>query len=230
MKNEFVKVQNALKFSSAYKMSEQRSEGIPGMGLLYGAPGYGKTSAAIWLINLVNGVYVRANAFWTPTSMMTALLEEMQMTPLRSCAKMLEKVIELVETHRRPLFIDEADYLLVMPRMLEALRDIHDCTGVPIWLIGMDGIERELSHLKKITRRISQWVEFNPCCLQDTSLLAKKLCEITVTEDLQVKLHAKANGSIGLITLGLSHIEAEAKRQKWKTIDADQWGDRPFFL
>ncbi len=34
-------------------MSEQRSEGIPGMGLLYGAPGYGKTSATIWLINLV---------------------------------------------------------------------------------------------------------------------------------------------------------------------------------
>lgn len=230
MRNEFVKVQNAVKFSSAYKMSEQRSEGIPGMGLLYGAPGYGKTSATIWLINRVDGIYVRANAFWTPTSMMTALLEEMQSKPLRSCAKMLEKVIELVEANRRPLFIDEADYLLAMPRMLEALRDIHDCTGVPIWLIGMDGIERELSGLKKITRRISQWVEFKPCCLQDTGLLAQKLCEVRIAEDLQVKLHDQANGSIGLITLGLSQIEAEAKQQKWDSVDVDHWGDRPFFL
>src|SRR5699024_11974997 len=43
--------------------------GMPGMGLVHGETGTGKTTALTWLRNRphVNAVYVRALALWTPS-------------------------------------------------------------------------------------------------------------------------------------------------------------------
>ncbi|RUT01698.1 hypothetical protein DSM107010_64430 [Chroococcidiopsis cubana SAG 39.79] len=91
-------------------------------------------------------------------------------------------------------------------------------------------MEKKIANRKIVAGRISQWVKFQPCDLEDTRLLAKELCEIDVHEDLLVKLHELSNGSIRLITVGLSRMEAFTKAQRWQSISAQQWSGQPFFL
>jgi DNA transposition AAA+ family ATPase len=130
----------------------------------------------------------------------------------------------------RPLFVDEADYLLHNVKMLEALRDLHDVTGVPVVLIGMDGIERKIIHREQFARRIQQWVEFKALDLADARTLTDAVCDVKVSDDLVAKLHAASGGSVGLMTVGLSRIESYAKSQAWGDIDAKAWGNRQFHM
>lgn len=128
------------------------------------------------------------------------------------------------------MFIDEADYLFHNSRMIDAVRDIHDLTGLPVWLIGSQKLEKQLARRKIIAGRISQWVNFLPCDLEDTQKIAQELCLIEVQADLLEQLHKAAKDSIRLITVGLSRIEAFARIQKWDSINATQWSGLPFFF
>jgi len=113
---------------------------------------------------------------------------------------------------------------------LDTLRDIHDTTGVPVILVGMDGIERKLVRHPQFARRITQRVVFTPCDIDDTQLVVRELCEVEVAPDLVTKIHTHTKGSIGLIAVALSQIESFAKGYQWKSISVDQWGPRPLFL
>ncbi len=187
MRHKLVKVKNIISLSSAFQESKDSALAVPRMGLLYGFTGIGKTTATAWLVNKENGIYVRATSVWSPSAMLQEILLELSIDPPSLPAKMLTAVKEQMKLRRRPLFIDEADYLLYNPKMLQIARDIH-------------------------------------------SLLAKELCEIDIHEDLLVKLHELSNGSIRLITVGLSRVEAFTKAQRWQCISAQQWSGRPFFL
>lgn len=231
MKKNMAMVKNVMALQAAFEALSGREHGVPGMGLLYGHTGAGKTTAATWLISNSNGVYARANATWTPNAMLGKLMIELGAEPLHNGgAAMVKHITDALMLEQRPVFIDEADYLLSNLKMLETLRDIHDISGQPVVLIGMEGIERRLVHRQQLARRISQWVEFLPSDAEDARILADSICDITVEDDLLQSLHDEAKGSIGLMTVGLSRIEALAKANGWKKVDADQWGGRRLFL
>jgi hypothetical protein len=114
--------------------------------------------------------------------------------------------------------------------MLDTLRDIHDTSNVPVILIGHEGTERRLVHRAQLARRISEWVEFRPLDKEDARILANTVAEVDIADDLLADLHAQSKGSTGLMTVGLARIESMAKANGWKTVDADQWQGRAFFL
>lgn len=228
MRNQTAKVANLLNLITSFTESEESDPGVPCMGLLYSPPGLGKTTATAYTVNLTGAIYLRATALWTPTAMLTLLLAALGASPLPSAAKMLMKAVELMSASRRGLFVDEGDYLFSNLKMLDTLRDLHDLSHQPIWIIGMNGIERRMIHQEKLARRIGHWIEFRPCSLQDTVLLAETVCEVKVREDLLVKLTQDVRGSIGRVTLGLAQIERFAKEQQWEEIGAGEWNDRSF--
>lgn len=230
MRNKLAKVQNVNKAMMAFEALANRDLGIPGMGLFYGFTGAGKSTTVAWLINRCNGIFVRANAVWTPSTMLGTICQELGALPQNKSAAMLSHIIERMALDNRPLFVDEADYLLSNLKMLETLRDIHDSTGVPVVLIGMDTLDRKLVSRKQLCRRISQWVEFQRCSPTDAKLLAETVCEVSIGDGLIDRIFSAADGSIGLMTVALARVESFAKAQGWRSIDADQWGDRQFFL
>ena len=200
------------------------------MGLIHAPTGFGKTTAAAWLVNREKGIYVRAMSLWSPTTMLMAILAELSIAPPRFPAQMLQVIVDRMKLNQRPLFIDEADYLFHNPRMIDAARDIHDLAELPVWLIGSHNLEKLLARRKIVAGRISQWVKFTPCDFEDTQLLTKELCLVEVQTDLIEQLHKAAKGSIRLITVGLSRIESFSRVQRWETIDSKQWANRPFFF
>lgn len=232
MRHRIVPVKNVARLSEASEALIQRGLGMPGMGLIWGHTGFGKTTAATWLINRVNGVYVRPIATTTPSTFLGSILRELDQEAKGSCAQMVERIVEALATSMRPLFIDEADYLADSKKLTETLRDIHDLSTVPVVLIGMAGIQRKLAQRQQLSGRIAQWVEFGPADLEDARWLADGLAEVAVQDDLLERLHRAAGGEVRRITVGLGRIEQQAKVRSLESIGAADWtlGDEGFFL
>jgi DNA transposition AAA+ family ATPase len=229
MKSKIVLVKNVARLAEAGEALIRRAPGMPGMGLAHGETGYGKTTAITWYVNRCNGVYVRAWATWTPAAMFGAILRELGRGARGSCAQMMGDIIEALALSNRPLFVDEADYLVDSTRMSESLRDIHDMATVPVVLIGMGGIDQRLAHRKQLTGRVMQDVRFAPLDIEDAQRVATQLTEVTVCADLLDGLNRHAAGSIRLLVVGLARIEQWAKSRGLDTVSAQQWGRRQFF-
>ena len=230
MRNKLAPTKNVAALQLAYVALATREPGIPGMGLVHGYTGAGKTTAVTWLVNRTEGVYVRATSSWTPAAMLGKVMQELGADPMHRRSAMLDYIADRLMEKQRPLFVDESDYLLRNAAMLDSLRDIHDVSGAPVILIGMAGIDRKLIHRPQLARRISHWVEFLPSDLDDARTLADTVCEIQIDDELLARVHAEAKGSIGLMVVGLSRIEALAKANSWKCVSAAHWGPRKLFL
>ncbi|MCW5666493.1 MAG: ATP-binding protein [Piscinibacter sp.] len=232
MRNKIAVTKNVGALLRAYESLAGRDPGIPGIGLVHGYTGAGKSTATAWLVNRTNGVYLRAAATWTPSAMLGRGVVELggEAATHRGASAMVDYIVRRLAEENRPLFVDEADYLFRDLRMLETLRDIHDLSAQPVVMIGMEGIARRLKTREQLSGRISQWVEFLPADLEDARTLATTVCEVTLDDELLERLHAEAKGSMRLMAVGLARIESLAKGNGWKSVSAEKWGDRRFFF
>jgi DNA transposition AAA+ family ATPase len=231
MKTRIVPISNIARLSSASEALLNRAEGSPGMGLIHGPTGYGKTTGITWLITKNHGVYVRARAVETPRSLLNAIAKELDLAARPTNVDTVEAIVERLASTGRPLFLDEADYVIDSKKMIETLRDLHDLATVPVVLIGMAGIQRRIQAREQLSGRIAQWVEFLPCTQEDVQMLSAALCEVKVDNDLLLQLHQATRGSVRLVSIGLAQIEAHAKSRSLGKIGRAQWpSDKEFFL
>lgn len=223
MRSKIVPISNIMKLSEASNALINRAPGMPGMGLIEGQTGYGKSTAAAWQIVKVNGAYVRAIAVSTPSSLLEAICKELGIARRATHAATIEDIVQKLSETGRPLFVDEADYLVSKHRLIDTLRDIHDLSSVPVVLIGMHGFRRKITSMPQLTGRIAQWVDFEASTIEDAQLLARELAEVTIAADLVRKLHAATHGSVRLIVNGLSRIEHFAKSRGLDKIGLGDW-------
>ncbi|WP_241084856.1 AAA family ATPase [Candidatus Vondammii sp. HM_W22] len=237
MRYRILPVKNISRIKDAGDALISRSMGMPGMGLIWGPTGYGKTTAATWFINQCHGVYIRAIRLWSPRSMLDAMMRELDLYGKgMNNGQRVEAIIQGLAETGRPLFIDEADYVIDSQRLVDTLRDIHDLSSVPVILISMQGICKKLNRrgMEQFTGRIAQWVEFSGADMEDTQLLADGLCEVKVAEDLLEHLHRIASpknkqnevlgsAEIRRVLVGLEQIEQFARSRGLDTISEAQW-------
>lgn len=243
MRPRILPIKNVARLKTAGDALVNRSYGMPGIGLVWGPTGYGKTTACTWLVNQVNGLYIRAMRLWSPKTMLTAIARELDIAPRRlNNGELVEAIVERLAETGRPLFIDEADYVVESSRLVDTLRDIHDLSSAPVILIGMHGIEKRIRGNEQFTGRIAQWVGFQGADLDDARLLADGLAEVTVQPDLLTALHQAATpkrrgkpgdegAEVRRIVVGLGQIETFARARGLTTIGAADWpAGRDFFI
>ena len=199
MKSKIVPISNVARLSEAGTALLERPMGMPGMGLVFGPSGAGKTTAIAWLATRQHGVYVRARATTTPRSLLAGICRELGIAPSSTNDGTVEDIVQKLAETGRPLFIDEGDYLVNQTRLVETLRDIHDLSSVPVILVGMAGINRKIAGRKQLAGRIAQWVEFQPASIEDAQLLAKQLAEVEIEPALVATLHQQAK-------IGRAHV------------------------
>ncbi len=244
MKFKILPVKNVSRLNEAGNALIQRDLGMPGMGLIWGPTGYGKTTAATWFINQCHGVYIRAMRLWSPKSMLTNIARELDLDVTgKNNGEIVEALVERLALTGRPVFIDEADYIVESKRLTDTLRDIHDLSTVPVILIGMHGIEKRIRGNEQFTGRIAQWVAFEGLDMADARLLANGLAEVDIADDLLTQLHTAASpkqrqgnsaapgAEVRRLVVGLGRIEQYARSRGLSSISAADWphGDE-FFI
>jgi len=229
MKHKIVPVKNIFKLREAAASLLERAPGMPGMGLVWGPTGFGKTTGTTWLINQVHGVYIRAMALWSPKTMLEAIARELDVEVNGlTLSAMMERIIQRLAETGRPVFIDEADYVVESKRLTDTLRDIHDMSTVPVILVGMHGIEKRIRNNAQFTGRLAQWVRFDGLDMEDARLLRDMLPEVGIADDLLEELYTKAShrgqgAEVRRLMVGLGQIEAYARRRGMAEINLADW-------
>lgn len=174
----FVKTRNVKNFIGLMNNLIDKSNEVPKMGLVYGDPGLGKTQTAVWWATRNDAVYVRAQNKMTSRWLMEKIVFELGESPSRKMANLMEQCIAHLRLKPQVIIIDEVDYLISRCKIVETLRDVHDLTGAPVVLIGMQEAKTKLGKYRHLYDRLSEIIEFKPFSKEDMEVIVEELSEI----------------------------------------------------
>ena len=217
----FVKTRNVKNFIGLMNNLIDKSNEVPKMGLIYGDPGLGKTQTAVWWATNNDAVYVRAQNKMTCRWLLEKIVYELGESPSRKMADLIEQCITHLRLKPQIIIIDEVDYLINRHRIVETLRDLHDLTGVPIVLIGMQEAKTKLGKYRHLYDRISEIIEFKPFSKDDMDVIVEELSEIKITDEAKEIFFEKTNRFRQVIK-GISLLENLAKTNGLNKIDVKQ--------
>lgn len=182
MKKVFVKTNNVKRFITMMNNLQNRAEGVPGMGLVYGEPGLGKSQTINWWAFKNDAILVRCTQLMSAKWLLTEILDYMSEIKPYSISDCFNEVIRNLLMTPRVLIVDEIDYLTIDSRAVETLRDIHDKTNVPVILVGMTNANSRLKKFSHLYDRLSEIVKFEKFSKNDIKTIVKELSEIEMTD------------------------------------------------
>ncbi len=218
MKKVFVKTNNVKKLITMMNNLQCRAEGVPGMGLIYGEPGLGKSHAIVWWALQNNAIFIRCTNMMSTRWLLEELAEELGEIPYRKISDIFNQVIAKLIKEPQIILVDEIDYLTMNSKTVETLRDIHDKTNVPIILIGMGKANRILMRYKHLYDRISEILRFEPFSKSDVYKIISELSEIEITDGAKDLMYSKTNRFRQIVKL-INKAEQVAKSNGFNSID-----------
>lgn len=229
MRIAVAKTKNLSNLARAADQLRTRNIGTPGIGLIWGPSGLGKTTAATWFCDQYDAVYVRAWSTWTPGAMLGAICAALDLPAQTRIASAIDQIVLALSRTQRPLFVDEADYLLGSARLLDTLRDLHDVSSAPVIVVGMGEFRRRAERREQFAGRVTARVEFRPADIEDARTTAAAMLErVHPTDDLLGRLVQETGGSMRRIVSGLAQVERLATRRRLAEVSLADWGTRPF--
>jgi replication-associated recombination protein RarA len=228
MKQVLSKIENVQKANATlnYLTSRPRSEMV-GLGLIYGAPGLGKTRWAQRTAYANNyHIYLRIDAAETQRSFLRKLYTSLQFTygiprEIKGSKQKfyLESVDILVEAPQTVIFIDEIDYAFRDKKLLGSIRDLADETLATIVLIGMQDAKQSL--LKANVHyfdRCNSFCEFRKLTAADTALICAEVPEVDLDMEVVNYIHGKTKGTLRQIIKAIDHFERIGRAKKLKAL------------
>jgi len=223
----------------AFTRLRDRGAHEPGLGVMYGPSGWGKSVAAAWLMahHVGECYYVQADDFWTKKTMLVAVCRAIGIpwqnaarkggTPKpKSIFEMAEAIKLQLESSRRILVIDEFDYI-VDKNLVESIRSLYEGSKAGILIIGEQMLPAKLREWERFDGRILESFAAEAVSVVDARELARLRCPgITVEEDLLAHLVDLAHGSVRRVSNNLSTIRDEALSNGWESVNCATWGNR----
>lgn len=204
-----------------------RSGALPGLVCQYGRPGLGKSSAAAYVTAKHRAIYVEMKSVWSAKYTLAQILEVMGQPPARTTPEMLSQVCEELARSRRPLIIDQADYLVDKGRG-QLVMDLYEGSLSPVILIGEERLPANLKrHNRTVHDRVLRWVPAQPATPEDVATLAAAYCrEIEIADDLLDAILTESEGVTRWIAVTLHRVQREARIRGWQRVDRAAWGRR----
>ena len=218
MRKVFVKTKNVKQFISMVGNLQNRAEGVPGMALVYGEPGLGKTQTINWWALKNDAILVRCTQLMSARWLLTEILDEMGEIASSRISDCFNLIIKNLITNPQILIIDEIDYLTIDTKIVETLRDIHDKTNIPIILVGMTNAKSRLKRYKHLYDRLSEIVKFEPFSKQDIAEIIRELSEVAFTDCALRYVISNINRFRQLVKI-INKAEAIAKANGLTSID-----------
>lgn len=219
MKKVFVKTNNVKRFITMMNNLQNRAEGVPGMALVYGEPGLGKTQVIKWWTFKNDAILIRCNQMMSARWLLKEILDYMPEIKPYSISDSFDEVIRnLVLTHR-VLIVDEVDYLTMEKnKSIEILRDIHDKTNIPVVLVGMTSAHSRLKKFSHLYDRLSEIVKFERFSKSDIKTIVKELSEIEMTDCAIKYIYSNLNRFRQIVKV-INKAETIAKANGLSSID-----------
>ena len=192
MNKIFVKTQNVKNFIGLVESLINKPKNIPKMGLVYGEPGLGKSQTALWLACKYDGIYLRASNLMTGRWLLEEMVKELDEIPRFYTADIFRQCVDALKNNPQMIIVDEIDYLLADFRTIETLRDLHDETGVPIILVGMQLAKHKLKKHTHLFDRISEIYNFTEFEYSDIKQITEELSDVEITKEVVHLIHNKA--------------------------------------
>lgn len=203
---------------------------LPGLGVLYGPAGWGKSFCANTIANQERGYFVQMKSAWRSKALLEKILFEMGLRAKGTVAQLLDEVCTQLAASRRPLIIDEFDHCAKSDALIEIVRDIYEGSRAAIMLIGEEGLPHTLERWERFHSRVLSWVPAQPVTFDDAAKLAVIYCpDIKVGDDMLAHLVKIAGGSVRRVSVNLTLVHGYCMTMGLRSVDMDAWGDQPFY-
>ncbi|MCS5516178.1 DNA transposition protein [Pseudomonas qingdaonensis] len=160
---------------------------------------------------------------------LTAILCEMSILPGRTLSEMVDQIAVQLSTSRRPLIVDDVQYLLEKATA-NVLTDIYNASEGTIVLIGEERVPSSLQRLERLHNRVLEWVPAQPATMEDIRQLAiESYPELKFEDDLLEDLRRTTKGCLRRIAVNLYKVRSEAAAMMLDCVDMAAWGKRSWF-
>ncbi|AYC32732.1 ATP-binding protein [Pseudomonas cavernae] len=227
--SKIVPLTNVGLLASAIERAQNRPDNLPGLVVMYGASGLGKTVGATFAANIYRGYYVECRDTWTKKAFLAAILKEMAIFPHRTMSEMVDQIADQLSHSARPLIVDDAQYLLDKAAA-NVLTDIYNASHGTLVLIGEERVPNSLAKLERLHNRVLEWVPALPATVEDIRILAdSSYPKLYIDDDLLEDLLRAVRGCLRRIVVNLYHVYSEASAMCLDSINLEQWGERRWF-
>lgn len=220
---KFIQTANVRNLTGAMNALMNRPPKTPGLAVVHGPAGRGKTESAIWYCGNRGGRYLVANPLWTPRWMLCdlyAVLKGLKTANFTSAKAAFWECHQLMKTDSLPVFIDEADQIAHKLPLLEALRNLVDGTGTPIVCVGTDQIFVQLQQREQFASRVYQVVTFEALCLDEVKMAAAELGGLNLDDAAAKALLEACGGYFRDLVVALGILVQAATASGTKEPDA----------
>lgn len=218
MRKIFARTQNVKNFINMMNNLQNRAEGVPGMALVYGDPGLGKTQTVLWWALQNDAIFIRCTNLMTGKWLLEEIVEELGEIPFFRSVDLFKQCTKSLTNTPRIIIVDEIDYLVADKKAIETLRDIHDETNVPIILVGMGMADKKLMRYKHLYDRLSEILKFKSFKLEDIKTIIEQLCEVQMT-DCAIQFIFDSSKRFRQIVKMISKAENIAQANALSTLD-----------
>src|SRR5260370_33473566 len=137
MLDKLVYTSNVAALAAAMEALAERSPSQPGVVLVYGDTGFGKTIGTRHLAVRDDALFITAMPFWSPHAMLSKVMQELHRAPSPRPAAMSDATTPQLLVQPRAILLDEADCIVDKQDLVEMLRIRHDLTAVALVIAGM---------------------------------------------------------------------------------------------
>ncbi len=210
----------------------KRGTSLPGIGVLYGFSGLGKTIGLAVAANRHRAAFVGCMSYDTKKSLLTSIAHELGIEPAgRATIPTLVSAIadELMRTGK-PLFIDDAHYM-ANRNLIELVKDLYEASGAPILLAAEERFPAQLRRWEQVHNRVLYWQAAEPCGLGDARKLAQLYApKHQFADDWMEKCLGAVRRITRRVCVNLENARREAEESGHRgEINLKWWGDRAFY-
>ena len=199
-----------------------RRQGVPGIGVLYGPSGWGKTFATNTLANESRAYYVQMASAWRSKDLLTKILAEMGVSHKTvTVSKLLDLVNQQLSASRRTLIIDEFDHAAKSDSLVELTRDIYEGSQGSLLLVGEELLPRKLEAWERFHSRVATWAPAQRVSLDDGFKLVPIYCPVVaLTDEVVEALVTRSKGSVRRVVTCLTVIHEHALLHAMREVSA----------
>lgn len=224
--NTIVPLTNVGLLTAAVASAAHRPPELPGLVVMYGPSGYGKSLAAARAANLHRAYYVESRESWTKKAFLIAILREMGVIPMKTLSEMVDQVAEQLSRSGRPLIVDDVQYI-IDKSAANVLTDIYNASQGTLILIGEERVPASMARLERLHNRVLEWVPAQPASLDDVRALAQSSYpDVQIADDLLGTVNDRVKGCLRRVAVNLYQIHCEALANGWESVDLTTWGKR----